>query len=626
MRPMKKKLLTILITSLLMIGAMGAFLWRMNAISQRLEKGHEALLREELDTNTSDKALKDVKELELETLYLSGSKKNVITRSYHGVDEIYNPQKSADAEEMLTDVREKGEFTAEEPMWAYNPYGTNPESLYLYFESKGKCYCRYTVSVDDKKIPDFTRTLDNGASGNVSTTHEYQIIGLVPGKTNYIIMKLYNKKDELSKTLYYKVDMPESYTGARTILDLEDGRSKSSLQNGLFTVFQDVPGKKVKTTKTVVQKIKKKGKIKKKRVKKKVTRTIKRHAVLLYDNSGVLRAEFPTAVQGYNMEEIYDNLVYACDENSFAQVNALGQVVGRLDMPLHRQYGEFAYDGAGAIYVLAEPVQQKSSLGSVVKLEVNSEEMIDALDLSDVAAVQSLVRRADRGKKAKGMNQMGIDSIQVVGTNQILLGSAKYSAIFKISNTGSLMPKLDYVIADEKLWNISGRGKAKRRLRRKMLQKALAEGEEAPAEETPLVDSILDNGDEDGVELFRSQYGQNALILDKQSPSLAEGQYYISMLNNNYGRGTSQENESSYYYRYLVDEAAGTYVLADKQRLDKNNTGGNVARVDDSFLYCRAGDSIFEEKDKEGKLVRSFSVNKKLYRVYKKDWKGFWFS
>ena len=104
---MKKKLLTILITSLVMIAGMGAFLWKMNSVNQRLEKKQAALLQEEMDTDTKDKALEDVDKLELQTLYLSGDKKNVVTRQHGNVDSIYNKAKSAAAEEMLTDIKKK---------------------------------------------------------------------------------------------------------------------------------------------------------------------------------------------------------------------------------------------------------------------------------------------------------------------------------------------------------------------------------------------------------------------------------------------------------------------------------------------------------------------------------------
>jgi len=589
---MKKKLLTILITSLVMIAGMGAFLWKMNSVNRQQEKKKAALLQEEMDTDTKDKALEDVDKLELQTLYLSGDKKNVVTREYGSVDAIYNKAKSAAAEDMLTDIKKKRDYSEEDPLWAYNPYGTNPESLYMYFKSKGRFYCRYTVSVDDDKIPDFTRTLDNGASGNVAMEHEYQIIGLVPDKTNYLIFRLYNKKDELANTLYYKVDMPKSYSGAQTILKLEEGRSKTPLQNGLYTVFAGTSTKK--------------------------------QAVLLYDNSGVLRGEFPTKEIGYNMEQIYDTLVYEVDDNTLARVNELGQVVDCLEIPLHHIYGEFAYDGAGAVYVLAQPVQRSQSLGSVVKVEVNSGDVSDALDLSDIPSLVKLVKRADKSGKLKGRNYMAPDSVQVTGINQLLLGSSKYSTIMKVSNVNSLMPKLDYMMTDQKLWNISGKGKAMKRLRKKLLTKALADGQAEPTQATPIVNSILDSGKTTTPELFRSQYGQNALVVEKSS-NLAEGQYYVGMLNNNAGRGTSGQKNNSYYYKYLVDESAGTYALLEKERLTWNEKGGNVTPYDESFLYCRSGDHIFEETGKDGRQIRSFHVKGTLYRVYKNDWKGFWF-
>lgn len=592
MKRMKKKLLTILITSLVMIAGMGAFLWKMNSVNRQQEKKKAALLQEEMDTDTKDKALEDVDKLELQMLYLSGDKKNVVTRENGSVDAIYNKAKSAAAEDMLTDIKKKRDYSEEDPLWAYNPYGTNPESLYMYFKSKGRFYCRYTVSVDDDKIPDFTRTLDNGASGNVAMEHEYQIIGLVPDKTNYLIFRLYNKKDELANTLYYKVDMPKSYSGAQTILKLEEGRSKTPLQNGLYTVFAGTGTKK--------------------------------QAVLLYDNSGVLRGEFPTKEIGYNMEQIYDTLVYEVDDNTLARVNELGQVVDCLEIPLHHIYGEFAYDGAGAVYVLAQPVQRSQSLGSVVKVEVNSGDVSDALDLSDIPSLVKLVKRADKSGKLKGRNYMAPDSVQVTGINQLLLGSSKYSTIMKVSNVNSLMPKLDYMMTDQKLWNISGKGKAMKRLRKKLLTKALADGQAEPTQATPIVNSILDSGKTTTPELFRSQYGQNALVVEKSS-NLAEGQYYVGMLNNNAGRGTSGQKNNSYYYKYLVDESAGTYALLEKERLTWNEKGGNVTPYDESFLYCRSGDHIFEETGKDGRQIRSFHVKGTLYRVYKNDWKGFWF-
>ena len=163
-----------------------------------------------------------------------------------------------------------------------------------------------------------------------------------------------------------------------------------------------------------------------------------------------------------------------------------------------------------------------------------------------------------------------------------------------------------------------------KRLRKKLLTKALADGQAEPTQATPIVNSILDSGKTTTPELFRAQYGQNALVVEKSS-NLAEGQYYVGMLNNNAGRGTSGQKNNSYYYKYLVDESAGTYALLEKERLTWNEKGGNVTPYDESFLYCRSGDHIFEETGKDGRQIRSFHVKGALYRVYKNDWKGFWF-
>lgn len=615
---MKKRLLTILLTSLVMIGLMGGFLWKMNSMSKKLAKSEKELLAQELDIDKSEKALKDVDKLELQELYLSGGKKNVITREYKNIKEVYNTKKSAATEELLTDIKKKGEYTTEKPLWAYNPYGTNNNSLYLYFNSHGKCYCRYTVSVEDKNIPDFTRTLSNGASGNVSQEHEYQIIGLVPGQTNYIILKLYNSKNELSETLYYKVKMPKSRTGAQTILKSETGRSKVSIQNGLFTVFQAPVSNKKTVTKTVTKKVKKKGKTLKKKVKKKVTVTVEKSAVLLYDNSGVLRAELPVLQAGRNAEIIYDNLVYAYSSNGIAQVNSLGQVVGVVQSPNYLFTGEFAYDGFGSLYVPGYFLARSSMpvFADILKVELESGDVTQALGGEFLGTLV-------RSHLKKGNSRSGfIDSIQVVGTNQLLLSSSGLSSIFKVSNVNSLMPKLDYIISDKDLWK-SDNKKQRKWLKKKILTKTLPEGASAPPEQTPLVNSILDTKQETP-DVFVSQYGQNALVIDQPS-SLAEGQYYLYLLNNNAGRGAAKENENSYYYRYLVDETAGTYILDQKDRLEKNAEGGNVTPFAESYLYCISDKKTFLECDTQGKTVKSFQTKQKIYRVYKNDWKGFWF-
>lgn len=179
---MKKKLRVIIITLVLLLAGTGAFLWKMNDMNKKMEQKEQAKLKEERDLleDQKDKAINKVDAVNIIPLEMSGDKKNVVTIDYPSVEDIYDTNRSARAEKNLTDIKKNKIFSLKDALWAYNPYGTNHSSMYVYFETSGKCYCKYTISVDDANIPDFTRTARTGKAGNVSTEHEYQILGLVP--------------------------------------------------------------------------------------------------------------------------------------------------------------------------------------------------------------------------------------------------------------------------------------------------------------------------------------------------------------------------------------------------------------------------------------------------------------
>ena len=452
---MKKKLLTILITSVVMLVGIGVFLWKMNGISEKINKHNEAVLEEEKDLveNQDRKAIDSIDDMDIIPLYLSGKNKNVITVSYDSASDVYNVDNSARAEEMITDIKKKTKkITIDEPLWAYNLYGTNTASMYVYFNTSGRCYCRYTVSVKDKSIPDFTRTLLNNESGNLTKEHEYQIIGLVPGKTNFITLNLYNKNDELYKSVTYRVRIRESQTGARTILDKSDGNSKKELSNGLYTVFSQ--GKRVKktSTKIITKKTKHNGRTVTKRIRKKVAKYVRRNGILLYDNSGVLRGEIPLSGEpGRNMEIIYNNIFFACSSDKYVSVNSLGQVVKTYQINGYKTASEFAYDNYGDIYVAASPLGKNSSPKSVIlKLQLESGNVTEALNMETL--LPKVYAEAARKAGKKTVNWIDVNSLAVTDTNELLISSRATSAIMKVKNVNSLMPKVIYIIGDKNKW------------------------------------------------------------------------------------------------------------------------------------------------------------------------------
>ncbi len=583
---MKKKLRVIIITLVVLLAGTGAFLWKMNRMSKEIEEKEQALLKEERDLQEEQKGkvLDQIKEVDIIPLRLSGSEKNVVTTDFSSVDEIYSVPKSASVEENLTAIKKNKAFTTEDALWAYNPYGTNRNSMYVYFETKGNCYVRYTISVRDASISDFTRTAYAKNAGKVTKEHEYQLVGLVPGQTNYIHLKLFNQDDELSETKTFSIDIPASPAGAPNRLASKKGVSKKTISNGLFTVFQE--GKKA-------------GKI-------------RQTAILLYDNSGVLRGEIPTNHYiGRNMEQIYDTLTYATSPNQMVQINSLGQVTKAIAINGYDQAGEFAYDGYGNIYAIATANQKGASPRSkVLQMELETGKVSQVLDMEDV--LKSVYRKSSKQAKKKSVNWIDLNSIQVTGTNKLLLSSRKLSSIFHVSNVGSLLPKVNYIIADKKIYD------GYKNLQKKVLTKASQEEESEPTA-TPAVRNILKKPVVP--DPFMSQYGQEALGYRKRS---AEGQYDLTMFSNNAGMGAKGDG-SSYYLSFRVDETTNTYQLKIKNRVEGNQKDGNYILNGSQYIYCHSDAKSFKEADTTGRLIREYATQTRPYRVCKRDFKDFWF-
>ena len=77
---MKKKLMTILITSIVMLAGMGIFVWKMSDISNGLSGEDKAKIKEEKDllADQHGKAIDDVKQLDISNLYKSTSSFNLL--------------------------------------------------------------------------------------------------------------------------------------------------------------------------------------------------------------------------------------------------------------------------------------------------------------------------------------------------------------------------------------------------------------------------------------------------------------------------------------------------------------------------------------------------------------------
>ena len=97
------------------------------------------------------------------------------------------------------------------------------------------------------------------------------------------------------------------------------------------------------------------------------------------------------------------------------------------------------------------------------------------------------------------------------------------------------------------------------------------------------------------------------------------------MLNNNSGKYAKRANNNSYYYQFKVNESAKNYRVTAKKAFEKTSDYGNIIKDKNLYIYCCSSKNKFMETDATGKLIKSFKTSDGAYRVYKNDWKNFWF-
>ena len=97
------------------------------------------------------------------------------------------------------------------------------------------------------------------------------------------------------------------------------------------------------------------------------------------------------------------------------------------------------------------------------------------------------------------------------------------------------------------------------------------------------------------------------------------------MLNNNAGKYAKKSTGKSYYYQFKVNESAKNYRVSEKKAFEKTSNNGNIIKGDNSYIYCCSDKGKFIETDSAGKLIKGFKTGGRPYRVYKNDWKNFWF-
>ena len=489
----------------------------------------------------------------------------------------------------LDKVKERVAWTASNPLAVLNPYGTGSNGLYLYFETDLDTRIDYTVHVDDPAIPDFSATAQNCAEGcedeKFSTVHEFQLIGLVPGKTNEVTLTVTGSFGIERQVVTFSVTMPETKSGYATQLEGTEGSSTAQLSDGLFAA-------------------------------------VRQNGYLgygfFYDNHGILRYEMVTEGLGLDRILYYgDDIVVCSSAGGIARVDGLGRAVAVYDLGEYVLHHDINYSGESTLVALVEREGAEAVEDVVIELDLETGAITELVDFTElmadyVEAYAHVIGPTDTFFWQAGeLDWIHLNTVEYLAEDDsLVVSSRETSTIMKVANVHA-DPALDYFIGDEEFW------------------------EGTPYEGL----NLAQVGD------FKLQYGQHSVEYDGEGPT--EGSYYLLMYDNNYWAlstrsgyspdlsGTDASTDlyngtASYVYRYLVDEKAGTFELVMSFPVPYSSIVSNVAHTPESTNYVvNSGIShVFGEYDESGALIREFSYDCQLqgYRVFKESFKGLWFA
>ena len=528
-------------------------------------------------TDNGDAVLKNTNFDSLE----SRTKKKVASM----VETVYSTDYSNAVKENIDNLKNKKDYTEDDMLIIHDPYGTNNLSLYVYFKTDKVVQVSYTIQANDTS--DFNETVEK----STKKTHEFTVIGLIPNTTNTITFTLTDAiGKKTTKTVKYK--MRKKLVVEETNLQVTANNETQSLSNGLYAILGNDSDDQ--------------------------------DFVYYYDNNGTLRGETP--IVGYRAHRLlFRNglMYYSISETKIAAVNSLGQVKKIIHTGNYELHHDYCFDDDGNLLVLGskegDSYSDSNSEDLILRIDPDKDKILQVIDLGEILGDYKAT--AHKGSTTNqegvlGLDWMHINAIQWLGNNTVILSSRETSSILKISNLFGDSPNIDYIIGQQKFWNAT------------------------------YGDKVLTQ-----VGTFPNTGGQHSVTIEYDD-SLPDGQYYLYMFNNNYGVSATQDydwtqidgiyttsmsqmtteeiaNASSYYYKYLVDENAGTYELVKSFAVPYSSFISSVQEIGDTIVVDSGGQGIFGEYTQDETLLKQFKMKMNkymIYRVYKYDFDGFYFN
>ena len=514
------------------------------------------------------------------------------------IDTIYTKQYQAQADAKVQAEKTAETYTADNMLVLENPYGTNTTSLYVYFNTDNPTSVSYTVSAPDTDYPDFSATAYQ--DDEFQTSHEFTVLGLIPETNNTITFTIATKTGkQITKTLNYTMG---PLLGSEEV-QVADTKSNDAtkLSDGLYAILGNDSDDQ--------------------------------DFMYYYDNYGVIRGEIPIRFYRSHRLLFKDDIMYfSVSTRDIIGMDRLGHIVKWYNTGdkyiLHHDY---AMDSDGNLVVLATDTDTDTIQDNIIKIDTETGAITKLVDMGDLyASYKESAEFASMGVSATTTDDTSknfdadatpakkdwihLNTIQLLDDGSAILSSRETSTIIKLDAIES-NPSIDYMIGEKSFWKDSDDAKY-------LLTKDTSDGD------------------------WSSTGGQHTVTYESDS-SLPAGQYYLYMFDNNYGSSNTRPDydwaahidaistkytsgDHSNYYKYLVDETAGTYKLVSSFEVPYSPVVSSAQELsDDTILIDSGTKGMWGVYDTDGTLIEQYQMKVDagyIYRVYKYDFKGFYFA
>ncbi len=480
------------------------------------------------------------------------------------------------------DALKEQDHKMEDPLLIFDPYGTNTTSLYIWFEEEEASALSYTIQCDG--YADFNRTLYSNSEDNTSSTHEHQLIGLVPGESNTITLSAKDSDGTLLEQVEFTVEAPQLSSGYPTQIE-KNTENDTELSEGLYMTFG-------------------------------LNYSYDGYSFLI-DNEGTVRGELP--LDGDMIENImfYDDaMFYSVDLSKAVRIDRLGKVIAVYEFPEYELHHDYVLNSDGEIIALATEYAKDSVEDIIIAIDLESGDVEKIIDFDEVMGDYKALTQpysADSMWGSQDWDWLHFNSIQLVNEDEMILSSRETSTIMKFDNIYDDIT-IDYFIGPENVWADTAYSQY---LLTKEGNFTNAAGQHNVVYET---DDSLEEG-----QYYLYFYNNNFWSYESRSESISGSE----------GNSTSFQddgNSISYYTRYLVDENECTYQLVDSLSVPYSSIVSSVQWYGDELIVNSGMRTEFYIYDADGELLASYAYNDADesiflgYRIYKYSFTDFWFA